>query len=371
MATLAQPAAQPALSFTCLPHPSPVPVDVRKAALVDPGFGKLFTDHMVSIEWNEGEGWHSATVGPLEAIPLHPAAAVLHYAQEIFEGLKAYRLEDGSMALFRPEANAARFNESAKRLAMPELPEDLFVQACRELVAVDKDWFPDVDGGSIYLRPFMIATEPFLGVRPAKQYKFMVIASPAGHYFKSGAPAVSLWVSQYTRAAPGGTGAAKCGGNYAASLVPTAEAFARGHDQVLFLDAAEHKWVEELGGMNLYFVFDDGTMITPPLSGTILPGITRDSLMALARDEGLTVKEERYAIDQWRANAESGRLVEVFACGTAAVVTPVGRVTDPVDGEFVIGSGGPGQLTGKLKDRLVSIQRGLAPDPHGWVMRLG
>jgi branched-chain amino acid aminotransferase len=367
MATL----AQPSLAFTHLPHPSPVPVDVRKAALADPGFGKLFTDHMVSIDWTEGEGWHSAAVGPLQAIPLHPAAAVLHYAQEIFEGLKAYRLADGSMALFRPEANAARFNESAKRLAMPELPEDIFVQACRELVAVDKDWFPAVDGGSIYLRPFMIATEPFLGVRPAKQYKFMVIASPAGNYFKSGAPAVSLWVSQYTRAAPGGTGAAKCGGNYAASLVPTAEAFARGHDQVLFLDAAEHKWVEELGGMNLYFVFDDGTMVTPPLLGTILPGITRDSLMALARDEGLTVKEERYSIDQWRADAASGRLVEVFACGTAAVVTPVGRVTDPVDGEFVIGSGGPGQLTGKLKDRLVSIQRGQAPDPHGWVMRLG
>ncbi len=367
MATL----ARPTLAFAHLPHPAPVPIDLRDAALVDPGFGKLFTDHMVSIDWNEAEGWHGATVGPLAAIPLHPAAAVLHYAQEIFEGMKAYRLQDGAMALFRPEANAARFNRSAARLAMPAMPEDLFVAACRALVTVDKAWFPSLDGGSIYLRPFMIATEPFLGVRPAKSYKFMVIASPAGNYFKSGAPAVSLWVSQYTRAAPGGTGAAKCGGNYAASLVPTAEAFARGHDQVLFLDAAEHKWVEELGGMNLFFAFDDGTLLTPPISGTILAGITRDSVMTLARDLGLTVKEERYAIDQWRADAASGRLVECFACGTAAVVTPVGRVTDPVDGEFVIGSGGPGQLTQRLKDRLVSIQRGTAPDPHGWVHRLG
>jgi len=207
-------------------------------------------------------------------------------------------------------------------------------------------------------------------VRPAKSYKFVVIASPAGNYFKSGSPAVSIWVSQYTRAAPGGTGAAKCGGNYAASLVPQAEAMAKGHDQVVFLDAAEHRWVEELGGMNLYFVFDDGSLVTPPLSGTILPGITRESLLILAREEGLTVREEKYGIDQWRADAASGRLVEAFACGTAAVVTPVGRVTDPVDGAFTIGSGGPGQLTQKLRSRLVAIQRGEAPDPYGWVMRL-
>ncbi len=370
MATL----AEPSLAFTRLPHPSLVPADVRDAALTDPGFGKLFSDHMVSIDWSEGAdgigAWHNATVGPLTAIPLHPAAAVLHYAQEIFEGLKAYRLQDGTMALFRPEANAARFNASAKRLAMPSLPEDLFVEACRQLVAVDRSWFPDVQGGSLYLRPFMIATEAFLGVRPAKQYKFMIIASPAGNYFKSGAPAVSIWVSQYTRAAPGGTGAAKCGGNYAASLVPQAEALERGHDQVVFLDAAEHKWIEELGGMNLYFVFEDGTLLTPPLNGTILPGITRNSLLTLAREEGLTVREEPYSIDQWRADAASGKLLETFACGTAAVVTAVGKVTDPVTGEFTIGTGGPGQLTQRLKARLVAIQRGEAEDTHGWVMRL-
>ena len=363
-------ATDPALTFTRIAHPAPVPAEVRANVLAEPGFGKHFSDHMVTIQWSEEAGWHDPVVGPLQPLSLHPAASVLHYAQEIFEGLKAYRLADGSMALFRPQANAARFNASARRLAMPELPEDLFVAACRELVKVDRDWFPTVDGGALYLRPFMIATEAFLGVRPAKSYSFIVIASPAGNYFKSGAPAVSIWVSQYTRAAPGGTGAAKCGGNYAASLVPQAEAMAKGHDQTVFLDAAEHRWIEELGGMNLYFVFADGTLVTPPLTGTILPGITRESLLTLAREEGLTVREERYAIDQWRADAASGKLIETFACGTAAVVTPVGRVTDPVEGEFVIGSGGPGQLTQKLRQRLVSIQRGEAEDTHGWVMRL-
>ncbi|MFM2302047.1 MAG: hypothetical protein RLZZ84_1783 [Pseudomonadota bacterium] len=355
--------------FTRLPHPAPLAVEDRAAVLADPGFGKSFTDHMIVVDWSEEAGWHNATLAPYGPIPLDPAASVLHYAQEIFEGLKAYRLKDGGIALFRPEANAQRFNASARRLAMPELPEALFVAAIEELVAADADWFPTVEGGSLYLRPFMIATEAFLGVRPAKSYKFIVIASPAGNYFKSGAPAVSIWVSDYTRAAPGGTGAAKCGGNYAASLVPTAEAFAKGHDQVLFLDAAEHKWVEELGGMNLFFVFSDGSLVTPALTGTILPGITRDSLLALAREEGLTVREERYSLDAWRADAASGKLVETFACGTAAVVTPVGKVADR-NGEFVIGSGGPGQLTQRLKARLVAIQRGEAPDPHGWVKRL-
>lgn len=360
----------PAPSFTHVTHPAPMPGEARATVLAEPGFGKYFSDHMVTIDWSEETGWHNPTVGPLRPLTLHPAASVLHYAQEIFEGLKAYRLADGAMALFRPQANAARFNASARRLAMPELPEDLFVQACRELVTVDRDWFPTVDGGSIYLRPFMIATEAFLGVRPAKTYQFIIIASPAGNYFKSGAPAVSIWVSQYTRAAPGGTGAAKCGGNYAASLVPQAEAIAKGHDQVVFLDAAEHRWIEELGGMNLYFVFDDGTLLTPPLTGTILPGITRESLLTLAREEGLIVREEKYAIDQWRADAQSGRLLETFACGTAAVVTPVGQVSDPVADDFVIGSGGPGQITRKLRQKLVAIQRGEVEDTHGWVMRL-
>ena len=357
------------LPFAHVPHPAPMAAAVRAEVLANPGFGTRFTDHMVTIEWSEDKGWHEARVQPYGPIALDPAASVLHYAQEIFEGLKAYRHPDGSMALFRPDANARRFNASAKRLAMPELPEDLFVEAVRQQVLADKDWFPTVEGGSMYLRPFMFASEAFLGVRPARQYKFMVIASPAGNYFKSGAPAVSIWVSDYTRAAPGGTGAAKCGGNYAASLVPTAEAFSRGHDQVLFLDAAEHKWVEELGGMNLFFVFDDGSILTPELTGTILPGITRASLLKLAAEEGLTVREGRYSLDQWKADAASGKLLETFACGTAAVVTPVGKVAGR-DGEFTIGSGGPGQLTQKLRQKLVAIQRGDAEDTHGWVKRI-
>ncbi|ABD27107.1 branched chain amino acid aminotransferase apoenzyme [Novosphingobium aromaticivorans DSM 12444] len=357
------------LTFTRNPHPAPVAADARAQVLANPGFGTTFTDHMVEIDYAEGQGWHDARVVPYGPIALDPAAAVLHYAQEIFEGLKAYRLADGGIALFRPEANAQRFNASARRLAMPELPEDLFVEAVRQQVLADKDWFPTVEGGSMYLRPFMFASEAFLGVRPARQYKFMVIASPAGNYFKSGAPAVSIWVSDYTRAAPGGTGAAKCGGNYAASLVPTAEAFSRGHDQVLFLDAAEHKWVEELGGMNLFFVFDDGSILTPELTGTILPGITRSSLLTLAAEEGLTVREGRYSLDQWKADAASGKLIETFACGTAAVVTPVGKVASR-DGEFTIGSGGPGQLTQKLRQKLVGIQRGEIADTHGWVSRI-
>lgn len=366
MATL----ADAGLSFTTLPHPAPVSAEARAAVLANPGFGTQFTDHMVTIEWTEGQGWHDAIIGPRQPIALDPAAAVLHYAQEIFEGLKAYVQADGAVALFRPEANAARFNQSAQRLAMPELPEALFVEAVEKLVQIDRAWIPAGEGASLYLRPFMIATEAFLGVRPARQYKFIVIASPAGNYFKSGAPAVSIWVSDYTRAAPGGTGAAKCGGNYAASLVPQAEAIARGHDQVVFLDAAEHKWIEELGGMNLYFVFEDGSLLTPALTGTILPGITRDSLLTLAREEGLKVEEGRYSLDQWRADATSGKLVETFACGTAAVVTPVGKVSGR-EGEFTIGSGGPGQLTAKLKNRLVAIQRGEAADTHGWVRKIG
>jgi branched-chain amino acid aminotransferase len=357
-------------AFTIEPSQSPVPEAERLARIAAPGFGKVFTDHMVTIRYADGKGWYDAKVTARQPLTLDPATAVLHYAQEIFEGLKAYRLEDGAMALFRPDANAQRFNASARRMAMAELPEELFIESCRLLADIDRAWFPDVEGGSIYLRPFMIASEVFLGVKPSSEYIYMVIASSAGGYFKSGAPAVSLWVSQdYSRAAPGGTGAAKCGGNYASSLVAQAEAIKQGHDQVVFLDAAENRWIEELGGMNIFFVFEDGSLQTPPLSGTILPGITRNSLLTLAREAGLTVREEPYAIDQWEADAKSGRLVEAFACGTAAVVTPIGRVSSP-SGSFAVGAGGPGQATQRLKDRLVGIQRGVLPDPHDWVLRL-
>lgn len=357
-------------SFVIEPHASPVAAADRDALLANPGFGKLFTDHMAIIRYSEDRGWHDAAIRARAPIALDPAASVLHYAQEIFEGLKAYRTADGGVTLFRADRNAHRFQQSAARLAMPQLPSDLFLQSVRELVSIDRDWIPAIDGGSLYLRPFMFASEVFLGVRPAKEYLYCVIASPAGAYFKGGTPAVSLWVSQdYTRAAAGGTGAAKCGGNYAASLVAQAEAIEQGCDQVVFLDAVERRWIEELGGMNTFFVFDDGTMITPPLTGTILPGITRDAILTLAADMGVVVREERYSLDQWRADSQSGRLREAFACGTAAVVTPIGSVRGH-DIDFRIGNGGPGMVTQGIRERLVAIQRGEAPDPHGWVERV-
>ena len=358
------------MNFASYPNPAPVPASDRAALLANPGFGRVFTDHMALIRYDEVHGWHDAQITARKPLMLDPATAVLHYAQEIFEGMKAYKLADGAMALFRPDANAARFRASAQRMAMAELPDETFIESVKALVRADTDWFPDVEGGSIYLRPFMIASEVFLGVKPSAEYLYLVIASPVGAYFKGDTPAISLWVSQdYTRAAPGGTGAAKCGGNYATSLVAQAAAIEMGYDQVVYLDAVERRWVEELGGMNLFFVFEDGSLQTPPLGGTILPGITRDALLTLARDEGLTVREEPYAIDQWRADANSGRLTESFACGTAAVVTSVGTVTSS-DGKFTIGAGGPGQTTQRLRDRLVSIQRGTATDPYGWVQRI-
>lgn len=359
------------MKFEHSTHPSPTPDNVRLEAIKDPGFGTTFTDHMVTIDYDEAKGgWHSAALGPRQPIQLDPAASVLHYAQEIFEGMKAFAHADGGMAMFRPEANAARFNASARRMAMPEIPEELFLEAVRQAITADAKWMPDIDGGSLYIRPFMFASEAFLGVRPAKQYKFMVILNSAGSYFKGGINPVKIWVAQgYVRAAPGGTGAAKTGGNYAASLVPQAQAIAQGCDQVVFLDAVENKWVEELGGMNLFFVRKDGSVITPPLTGTILPGITRESLITLLREEGLDVREEPYSIDQWRDEAQSGELLETMACGTAAVVTPVGTVASP-DGEFQIGAGGIGQITAKLREKLVGIQQGRIADQHGWVMRV-
>jgi branched-chain amino acid aminotransferase len=359
-----------AVSFAIEPNPSPVAVEERSARLVDPGFGRVFTDHMATMRWSEAQGWHDGRISARQPFQIDPASAVLHYAQEIFEGLKAYRLDDGALALFRPEANARRFQRSARRMAMPELPEELFLSSIRALVRTDADWVPAQDGGSLYLRPFLIASEVFLGVKPASEYLYVVLASSAGSYWKGGTRAVSLWVSHdYSRAAIGGTGEAKCGGNYAASLVAQQEAIRRGYDQVVFLDAAERRWIEELGGMNIFFVFADGTIRTPPLTGTILPGITRDSILQLLRDEGLRVEEAPYAIDDWRADAQSGRVTESFACGTAAVVTPIGQVAGP-DYAFTVGSGATGQVTQRILDRLTAIQRGRAPDPHGWLQRI-
>ncbi len=357
------------LQFVHTPHPSPLPADKRAELLKNPGFGRVFTDHMVTIRYHESKGWHDARVEPRAPIPMDPAAAVLHYAQEVFEGLKAYRTADGGATLFRPIENARRFQKSAERLAMPSLPEELFIESVDKLVSIDRAWIPEGDG-SLYLRPFMFANEVFLGVKPSSDYLYLVIASSVGAYFKGDSPAVSVWVSDdYTRAAPGGTGAAKCGGNYAASLLAQAEATRHGCDQVVFLDAVERKWIEELGGMNVFFVFDDGSMVTPPLGGTILPGITRNSLLTLARDKGIAVREERYSIQQWKADAASGKLREAFACGTAAVLTPIGTVRSK-DGEFRIGNGSPGARTEELKADLVGIQRGRAADKHGWIHRV-
>lgn len=343
-----------------------IPVEQRERWLADPGFGRVFTDHMSIVQYNPERGWHAGRVTGRSSFSLDAASPVLHYAQEIFEGLKAYHRPGGEAALFRPEQNAKRFANSARRMAMPELPEQMFLESVRSLVRADREWIPETDDGSLYLRPFMFATGSFLGVKPSSEYVFAVIASPVAAYFKGDARSITVWASrEYIRAAPGGTGAAKCGGNYAASLIAQAEAEREGCDMVVFLDAAERRWVEELGGMNIFFVFDDGSLQTPPLSDTILAGITRDSLIVLAKEMGMTVREEPYSIEQWEADSRSGRLREAFACGTAAVVTPIGGVKSS-QGEFTIGGSKSGPITDRLRSALVGIQRGTAPDPHGW-----
>ncbi|KEZ02294.1 branched-chain amino acid aminotransferase [Burkholderia sp. MSh2] len=353
------------MQFSTTSTTHPASAAAREEALRAPRIGTVFTDHMVTIQWTREDGWHDARVRPREPFSLDPASAVLHYAQEIFEGMKAYAQPDGTVALFRPEDNARRFNASATRMTMPSIPEAVFVEALEQLLRVDGAWVPKGEGTSLYLRPFMFASESFLGVRPANRFTFCVIASPAGAYFKGGAEPIAVWVSEhYTRAAKGGTGAAKCGGNYAAGLIAQAEAHRHDCDQVVFLDAAEGRWIEELGGMNVFFVVD-GVLVTPPL-GTILPGITRDSLIRIARKRGLDVEQRPYAFDRWQADAATGRLTEAFACGTAAVIASIGTVRFE-DGEFRI----PGRaLADTLRDELVGIQRGVVADDFNWTWRV-
>lgn len=342
----------------------------RAQMLADPGFGKYLTDHMVTIRYSAEDGWHDARIGPRQDLTMNPSTMVLHYAGEIFEGMKTYGYADGGAGLFRPEQNARRFNNSAARLAMAPIPEDMFVDAVRELARIDRDWIPAGGEASLYMRPFMIGTEIAIGNHPSDSFLFAVIASPVGSYFKGGVSGVSVWVSEdYTRAAPGGTGAAKCGGNYAAALAAQAEAAKQGCEQVVFLDAVERRYVEELAGMNVFFVFDDDTLRTPPLTGTILPGITRDSLIQLARDKGLTVREEPYSIEEWRADIESGRLAECFACGTAAVVAPISQLKGK-GFDLKIGDGNMGPVTADLRKTLTDIQFGRAEGPEGWADRL-
>src|SRR3954470_22386080 len=347
-------------------NPSPVSDERLAEILADPGFGTYFTDHMVTVEWTPAAGWHGARVAPYAPLTLDPATAVLHYAQEIFEGMKAYRHEDGSIWTFRPEANAERMVRSSRRLALPELPVDDFVQAVDALVEVDQRWVPDNAGEkSLYVRPFMIATERFLGVRPSQHVTFMVIASPAGAYFSKGVKPISLWLStEYTRAGRGGMGAAKTGGNYASSLIAQQEATGQGCDQVVFLDAQEGKYVEELGGMNMYFVYADGHIVTPE-TGTILEGITRSSIIDLAGKLGHQVEERKFSIDEWRDGVTSGEITEVFACGTAAVVTPVGALK--WDGGQTPEVAEAGEVTMTIRQALVDIQYGRADDTFGWM----
>jgi branched-chain amino acid aminotransferase len=361
------------IDFDIRPSSHPVPDRQREAMLRSPGFGQLFTDHMITLRWSAELGWYDGRLEPYGPFTFDPATMVLHYAQELFEGLKAYRQENGSVALFRPDANAARFNRSARRMAMPELPEETFIRALKLLVTHDRDWVPVNEGNSLYLRPFMIATQRGLGLNhPSSEYLFCVIASPAAAYFPGGVKPVTVWLSEdYTRAAPGGTGAVKCGGNYAAAFLAQQQAMQHGCDQVVWLDAAEHRWVEEMGGMNLFFVCapagaEAPFIMTPPLTGTLLPGITRDSLLKLAPELGITAIEERITSDQWQAQCRHGHLTEAFACGTAAAITPVGRVKGEST-EWVVGDGGPGPVTMRLREELIGIQYGRLPDPFGWV----
>ncbi|KAM9866680.1 Branched-chain-amino-acid aminotransferase [Leucobacter aridicollis] len=347
-----------------------LPAAEREAILADPGFGDHFTDHMISIVWTQADGWHHAQVLPYGPIAMDPASSVLHYGQEIFEGMKAYRRADDSIVIFRPEENAHRLNESAVRLALPELPVELFVEATKRLVEIDAEWVPRGADQSLYLRPFMIADESFLGVRAAQRARFMVIASPAGPYFTGGVKPVSIWLSQdFARAGHGGTGAAKCGGNYAASLLPQNVAAENGCQQVLFTDAGDPDVIDELGGMNLFLVRDDKTLLTPALNGNILPGITRKSLIQLAKDRGYAVEERAVTVTEWREGVANGSIVEAFACGTAAVITPIGQLKSP-DFTIDFGDAAPGELTLSLREELTGIQYGTHEDRHNWLTEI-
>ena len=344
--------------------------DADLAAIhANPGFGTHFTDHMFTVEWTPDQGWHAARITPYGPLTLDPATAVLHYAQETFEGMKAYRHDDGGIWTFRPEQNAERMIRSSQRLAFPELPVDDFVAAVDALVEVDARWVPNADGEkSLYLRPFMFASETFLGVRPAQHVTFMVIASPAGAYFKGGVKPVTLWLSEHdTRAGRGGMGAAKTGGNYAASLAAQNRAIAEGCDQVVFLDGQEGRFVEELGGMNMFYVFADGHVVTPE-TGTILEGITRKSIIEILRSQGRTVEERKFAIDEWRDGIASGEITEIFACGTAAVVTPVGALLSEHHG--TVAAPASTEVTMALREQLVGIQFGRVADDFGWMHKV-
>jgi branched-chain amino acid aminotransferase len=356
--------------FDVTPTDTPTPDDEREAALAAPRFGTVFSDHMARITWRQESGWLDRRIEKYGPLQLDPATAVLHYAQEIFEGMKAYKHADGTVWTFRPDANAARFARSAHRLALPALSVDDFIGSIAALVRTDKAWVPGGEDSSLYLRPFMFASEAFLGVRPATEVEYLCIASPVGPYFAGGVKPVSIWVSEdYHRAGPGGTGDAKCGGNYAASLLPQVEAQQQGCDQVCFLDSTTNTYLEELGGMNVFVVADDGTVHTPELTGSILEGVTRSSILQLAADRGHEVVERRIPLSDVVAGLGNGRVREIFACGTAAVVTPIGRLAGGTF-DHVVGDGEPGELTMAIRGELTDIQYGRTADRHGWMRRL-
>jgi branched-chain amino acid aminotransferase len=358
------------LPFELRSNPKPRSQSERDAILANPGFGMHFTDHMAVATWTAADGWHDSAIVPYGPFTLDPATAVLHYAQQIFEGLKAYRHEDGTIWTFRSDRNAERLLRSAHRLALPALDAEDFLCSIEELVAADAAWVPTAPEQSLYLRPFMFATEAFLGVRAAKRVTYCCIASPAGPYFASGVAPVNIWISTlYSRAAPGGTGAAKCGGNYAASLIAQQEAAGRGCDQVMFADAKEHRWLEELGGMNVYLITTEKELITPERTGSILEGVTRDSILTLASEFGLTPVERQIEITELLDGIGSGKVTELFACGTAAVITPIGTLKNDA-GSYQIGSGESGETTLALRQRLLAIQYGRADDKYGWLRRI-
>jgi len=352
-------------------NPNPLANDKREAILENPVFGANLTDHQIVVTWEKDKGWFDARVEPYGPILMDPSAAVLHYGQEIFEGIKAYRHQDGSIWTFRPTDNAKRLQRSAHRMALPEVPVEIFVESLRQLIAVDGAWVPQpVDEKTLYIRPFEIAAENFLGVRPAARAEYRVIASPVGPYFTGGLKPVKIWIAlDSSRAGKHGTGEAKTGGNYAASLLAQSEGYENGCSQVMFLDAESATYIEELGGMNLFFVYSDGHVATPSLEGTILHGITRDSIIQLIRDRGLECIERRITLDEVRTGVNSGEIVEIFACGTAAVITPVGQL---ISREETIGQADApaGELTTSLRKELTGIQYGIVEDRHGWMLKL-
>lgn len=359
-----------AKKFAVLPNENPA-TDARRQELIDkPAFGQLFSDNMAHITWTEGEGWTDRRIEPYGPLKLDPGASVLHYAQEVFEGLKAYYHADGSIWLFRPDANAERFQNSAERLSLPQLSVDDFIGSVTALVQRDKAWVPTRREYTLYMRPFMFASEPFLGVRKSKEVDYCVIASPSGPYFTGGVKPVSIWVEdKWFRTGPGGTGFAKCGGNYAASLVGEYNGINHGCEQVCFVDAATKTYLEELGGMNMFTVHKDGHLETPSLTGTILPGVTRRSVIQLAKDHGRDVVETMIKLDDLLKDIKSGEVTEVFACGTAAIITPIGRFKSEKF-DVTVSNNESGKFTVDLRNELLGIQLGEIEDPHNWMWKV-